>query len=85
MSALLAPCRFSGAANLSIMILMLPRAYLCISQFIIFNRCLLRFIYIVVFLKSWNLIECNLMRDPEPEFLANKGETILIGGYFFRH
>lgn len=73
----------SWAANLSIMILMLPGGYLCISQFIIFNPCLLRFIYVVVFLRSWNLIECNLTRDPEPEFLANKGETVLMVGISF--
>lgn len=39
----------------------------------------------VVFLRSWNLIECNRAKDPEPEFLAIKGETILISRYFISH
>ena len=59
-----------------------PCGYLCISQFIIFNLCLLKFIY-VVFLRSWSLIEWNLTRGSEPEFLANKWGTVLIGGYLF--
>ena len=46
--------------------------WLSISQFIIFNLCLLRFIYVVVFLRSWSLIETNLIQGPQPEFLANK-------------